>query len=143
MTKVGKIIRPKKQEKVPEWKPRPHLVPLEYAPHHKTFEKASEALAKIPGGFQRMVVARSESEFVPVVMLMPTEFTPDIIGGCQRNGCHVMVGQATGIPIYDSPREKKAAPTREKFTPRPVRDTPCPQCGKYDCDQEGVGHYRG
>lgn len=133
MPKVGRIIRPRKQESVPEWKPRSHLVPLDSSPAHPTFEKASAVLAGIPGGFQRMVVARAPGEFVPVVMLMPTEFTPDIIGGCQRNGCHVMVGQAVGVPTYDSPREKKAAPVRAKFVPIPVRETRCERCGRHDC----------
>lgn len=23
------------------------------------------------------------------------------------------------------------------------RETPCPECGKYECDPNGIGHYRG
>lgn len=143
MAKVGKIIRPKKQEMVLEWVPRSHLISIDEAPSQPSFGRASEVLAKIPGGFQRMIVARADGEYVPVVMLMPTEFTPDIIAGCQRSGAHVMVGQATGIPIYETTREKKVSPTRPKHVPRPVRDYRCPECGKYDCDPDGIGHYRG
>lgn len=88
--------KPKKQEAVPEFVPRSHLVDMSDCPAHPTFNKASEVLAKINGGFQRFVVARDDGKFVPVCMLLPTEFTPDIRAACERFGAHVMLGIAHG-----------------------------------------------
>lgn len=80
--------------------PRPHLVDFSSAPSYKTHAKASRVLQDLPGGFQRFVASNPDGTFTAVAMLMPTEFTPDIISGCQRNGCHVMVGLAQGITAY-------------------------------------------
>lgn len=96
------IRKPKKQETVPEWTPRSHLIDLSSAPACPTFRKASELLSRIPGGFQRFVIARPDGQFVPVVCLWPTEFTPDVIAGCQREGAYVMVGQSIGLPVYET-----------------------------------------
>lgn len=90
-----RIIKPKGQEKVPEFPVRPVLVGMSAAPFRPTHDKAVSVLSKIPGGFQKFVVSDGPGRFVPVVMLMPTEFTPDIINHVRRNGAHVMVGLAT------------------------------------------------
>lgn len=87
------IKKPKKEEPVEEWKPRDHLVSITH-PGLPTFRKASSVLFKINGGFQRFVAATEDGKFVPVVMLMPTEFTPDIVNHCERLGAYVMVGVA-------------------------------------------------
>ena len=94
-------------EEPPEWVPRDHLVDLSDAPAHKTHARASEVLAKIPGGFQRFVVSRRDGMFVPVCMLMPSECTPDIIDGCRRSGAHVMLGLATAREWDGRVGEKK------------------------------------
>lgn len=86
--------KPKKQEKVQEFVARPHLIDFSDCPAHPTFDKASLALSKINGGFQRFVVSRPDGQFVPVCMLLPTEFTPDIRAACERFGAHVMLGVA-------------------------------------------------
>lgn len=106
---VQRVIKPKTVTKpVEPIPPRPHLVDLSGAPSQKTFAKADAVLAKLPGGFQRFVVAKPDGTFVPVAMLMPTEYGPDNILGCQRFGCHVMVGLASGVEAYaDGDARKK------------------------------------
>lgn len=86
------IRKSKQQQMLADAPPRPHLIDFSDAQSYPTFDKASLVLAGINGGFQRFVVARPDGRFVAVVMLLPTEFTPDIRNHVERYGGHVMLG---------------------------------------------------
>lgn len=81
-----------------------HLVDFSGAPSYPTFRRASLKLLDINGGFQRFVVATPDGTFVPVVMLLPSECTPDIINHVRHRGCHVMAGVASEHLIIEGKR---------------------------------------
>jgi hypothetical protein len=60
----------------------------------KNMRQALSRLAKIQPAGQGFVVAQEDGTFVPVIMLAPTQSTPDWIHHIRTRGVYVMIGLA-------------------------------------------------